>query len=86
MFRGPANLAPWVYCIPSDLAPFHDLLAQLGVKDSFTAQQYVGVMTDMAAAVNGERLSTEQQEQAIAVLQVCSQTQSESTDVYLMCT
>jgi len=86
MFRGPVNLAPWVYCIPSDLAPFHDLLAQLGVKDSFTAQQYVGVMTDMAAAVNGERLTAEQQEQAIAVLQVCTQTQSESTDVYLMCT
>ena len=68
--RGPVNLAPWVYCIPADLAPFHDFLAQLGVRDSFSARQYVGIMADMAAALKGERLSAEQQEQAIAVLQV----------------
>ena len=68
-----------MYCIPADLAPFHDFLAQLGVRDSFSAQQYVGIMADMAAALKGERLSAEQQEQAIAVLQVitgqcCSET------------
>ena len=64
------NLAPWVYCIPADLAPFHQFLTQLGVKDAFSAEQYVGIMADLAAALNGERLSAEQQEQAIAVLQV----------------
>lgn len=74
MRRGPVNLSPWLYCIPSDLAPFHDLLAQLGVRKSFSAEQYVSIMADMAAALNGERLSAEQQEQAIAVLQVQSQT------------
>ena len=68
--RGPANLAPWVYCIPADLAPFQELLAQLGVRESFSAEQYVGIMADMAVALHRERLSAEQQEQAIAVLQV----------------
>ena len=68
--RGPVNLSPWLYCIPSDLAPFHDLLAQLGVLDSFSADQYCDIMSDMAAALKGERLPAEQQEQAIAVLQV----------------
>ena len=68
--RGPVNLSPWLYCIPSDLAPFHDLLAQLGVRESFSAEQYCDIMSDMAAALKGERLPAEQQEQAIAVLQV----------------
>ena len=68
--RGPVNLSPWLYCIPSDLAPFHDLLAQLGVRESFSAEQYCDIMSDMAAALRGERLPAEQQEQAIAVLQV----------------
>ena len=74
MCRGPVNLSPWLYCIPSDLAPFHDLLAQLGVRESFGTEQYVSIMADMAAALNGERLSAEQQDQAIAVLQVQCQT------------
>ena len=68
--RGPVNLSPWLYCIPSDLAPFHDLLAQLGVRESFSAEQYCDIMSDMAAALKGKRLPAEQQEQAIAVLQV----------------
>lgn len=63
------NLSPWVYCIPGDLAPFKDLLALLGVRGSFTADQYVGILADMHAALGEHELSIEQQEQAISVLQ-----------------
>lgn len=68
--RGPLNLSPWLYCIPGDLQPFKGLLTDLGVGESFTADQYVGVLTDMAVALGKDPLSAAQQEQALSVLQV----------------
>ena len=68
--RGPLNLSPWLYCIPGDLQPFRQVLAELGVAESFTADQYVGVLADMAAAFGKDPLSAAQQEQAVSVLQV----------------
>ncbi len=68
--RGPLNLSPWLYCIPGDLQPFRQLLAELGVAESFTADQYVGVLADMVAAFGKDPLSAAQQEQAVSVLQV----------------
>ena len=70
VLRGPLDLSPWLYCIPGDLQPFKRLLVDLGVRESFTADQYVRVLTDMAAASGKEPLSAAQQEQAISVLQV----------------
>lgn len=43
--RGPINLAPWLFVIPLELAPFKDLLSALGVPPSFTARQYCQVCT-----------------------------------------
>lgn len=69
MRRGPLNLSPWVYCIPAEIAPFAELLTALGVRKSFSAEQYCGILADMAAALPGRRLDADQQEQAISVLQ-----------------
>ena len=41
--RGPLNLAPWLYVIPLELAPFRELLGALGVPPAFTAHQYCQV-------------------------------------------
>ncbi len=70
--RGPLNLAPWAFCIPAELAPFGDLLSRLGVREAFSAEQYVGILDDMAAALGEQALAAEQQEQAISVLQARS--------------
>ncbi|BDA44284.1 probable Sacsin [Coccomyxa sp. Obi] len=82
-FRGPLNLSPWLYCIPGDLQPFKGLLIDLGVRESFTADQYVGVLTDMAAG-SGKALSAAQQEQAISVLQALSDMHVGAEKLYIL--
>jgi sacsin len=67
---GGGQLAPWLYCIPAELSPFRELLLQLGVRESFTADQYVQVLESMAAAAGPEAaLPEEQLGQALAVVQ-----------------
>lgn len=69
--QGSLDLSPWLYVIPSELAPFRDLLAQFGVTESFSAQQYVAVLREMHDAAGEARpLDEHQLRQAIAVVQV----------------
>ncbi len=67
---GGGQLAPWLFCIPAELSPFRELLLQLGVREAFTADQYVQVLESMAAAAGPEApLAEEQLGQALAVVQ-----------------
>ena len=70
MCSGPLNLAPWLFVLPGELAPFRDLLLRLGVPHHFSASQYAGVLTGMRAAAGEEALSATQLEQALSVIQV----------------
>lgn len=69
-FRGSLDLSPWLYVIPLDLAPFKSLFLQLGAQQSFSAQQYISVLQDMAAQAKGQQaLSPAVLSQALAVSQ-----------------
>ena len=57
--------------MPGEVTPFARLLGALGVGDTFSPEQYVRVLDDMAAAAEGRPLGAEQQEQAVSVLQAC---------------
>ncbi len=59
-FSGPLNLAPWLYVIPIDLAPFKQLLVHVGVCPEFTVSQYRSLLADMAEAGGGKPLSAGQ--------------------------
>lgn len=63
------NLAPWLYVIPIDLAPFQGLLTRLGVAPSFTPQQYANLLAEAAARGGGEPLSGAALAQALSVVQ-----------------
>jgi hypothetical protein len=56
-FSGPLNLAPWLYVIPIDLAPFKQFLVHVGVCPEFTVSQYRSLLADMAEAVAGKPLA-----------------------------
>lgn len=45
--QGNLDLSPWLYVIPSDLAPFRELLLQLGAAPAFSAAQYRQLLQDM---------------------------------------
>jgi sacsin len=65
-----AQLAPWLYSIPAELSPFRELLVELGVRDSFTADQYVQVLLAMGqAAGRAQPLPEEQLAQALDMVQ-----------------
>lgn len=70
--RGPLSLAPRLYVLPAELNPFKDLFRRLGVPEQFTAQQFLGVLADLAAAAGSEPLSARELDQAIACIQVGS--------------
>eukprot|EP00854_Cymbomonas_tetramitiformis_P005339 gene5339-6482_t len=46
-FDGPLNLAPYLHVMPSDLACFRDVLTRLGVRQAFSSEDYVGLLTRM---------------------------------------
>lgn len=64
--RGPLNLSPWLYVVPLELQPFRSFLAALGVPPSFSAEQYVHVLSLMAEQHGNAPLPPHQLEQAIA--------------------
>ena len=70
--RGPLSLAPRLYVLPAELNPFKDLFRRLGVPEQFTAQQFLGVLADLAAAAGSNPLSARELDQAIACIQVSS--------------
>jgi hypothetical protein len=63
-------MAPYLYVIPRDLAPFEGLLLGLGVRESFSAEQYVALLADLHAASAGKVLESAQLDQALAAVQV----------------
>jgi sacsin len=63
------NLAPWLYVIPIDMAPFQDLLAQLGVAAAFTPEQYANLLAEAAARGGGQPLSGAALSQVLSVVQ-----------------
>ncbi len=67
---GPLNLAPWLFVLPGELAPFRDLLLRLGVPHHFSAPQYASVLIGMRATVGEAALSATELEQALSVIQV----------------
>jgi hypothetical protein len=67
--RGPLNLAPLLFVIPLELAPFRELLLALGARDAFPPGQYAEVLAEMAAAAGGKPLDATQLEQAISIVQ-----------------
>ena len=70
--RGPLNLAPWLYIIPGELAPFSALFTQLGARESFTAEQYISTLGDIVAAHGtSEPLPAPVLEQALSIIQAC---------------
>ncbi|GAX84471.1 hypothetical protein CEUSTIGMA_g11891.t1 [Chlamydomonas eustigma] len=68
-FKGSLDLSPWLFVIPSDLAPFKGLLEELGATPSFSAQQYVSVLNSMREAAGSTPLDDRHLPQAIAVVQ-----------------
>ena len=64
------NLAPRLYVLPGELAPFRDLFVRLRVPEQFTGQQYTGLLADLAQSDNGQPLSPGELEQAITIVQV----------------
>ena len=69
--RGPLDLAPWLYVIPAELAPFRDLLLRLRAREAFSAAQYAAVLAAMAKHAGGQPLDGITLEQAISIVQVC---------------
>ena len=57
----PADPAPYLYSVPSDLVCFAALLRALGVRDSFSAEDFCLVLKRMAASTGvliGEYVDT----------------------------
>lgn len=67
---GPLNLAPWLYVVPGELTSFKPLLAELGVRDRFSAAQYANVLAEMAEATSKRRLFGAELQQALSIVQV----------------
>eukprot|EP00803_Ostreobium_quekettii_P010692 evm.model.scf_230.1 EVM.evm.TU.scf_230.1 scf_230:55-29919(-) len=68
-FKGSLNLSPWLYVIPIELAPFKDVLLRLGAKESFSSDQYISVLWEIASAVGGQPLEELQLNQCISMVQ-----------------
>lgn len=68
--RGPINLAPRLYVVPAELAPFNDLFITFGTPLEFDATQYTTFLADLAAATDCKPLNGRDLEQALAVAQV----------------
>ena len=69
---GPLNLAPRLYVVPAELAPFKDLFLRFGAHGEFSVAQFCGFLADLAATSGGESLSAQELDQALAVTQVGS--------------
>ncbi|KAK9808692.1 hypothetical protein WJX72_002029 [[Myrmecia] bisecta] len=79
---GPLNLAPWLYVLPGELAPFRDLLLQLGVPHHFSPRQYVSVLHGMREAAADTPLTAAQLEQALSVVQALADMSPDASHLF----
>lgn len=66
---GALNLAPYLYVIPRDLAPFRELFVELGVKPSFSPAQFVTFLSQLYEEWKERPLEPAQLQQALAAIQ-----------------
>ena len=77
-FSSPINISPYLYLVPQDLAVYSYLLKIFGVRQSFSARDYVDVLQRMAAdtgvssSSEGSVLSDEQLSLAISLIALLS--------------
>lgn len=69
---GVLNLAPYLFVIPRDLAPFRQLFVELGVRAAFSPAQFVSVLEQLHADGKDQPLQPAQLEQALAAVQARS--------------
>lgn len=69
-FESPANFHPYLYTIPSELAPHRRLLEALEVRERFASRDYAQLLFRMARDANGEPLPGEQLNVVFRVLDV----------------
>ena len=72
---GPINLAPRLYVVPAELAPFNHLFTSFGAPLEFNATQYSHFLADLASTFQSKPLPAKELEQALAVAQVSSSLQ-----------
>ena len=56
--------------VPGELTHFKPLLAELGVRDRFNAEQYANVLAEMAETTSKRRLFGAELQQALSIVQV----------------
>jgi sacsin len=67
-FAGALDLAPYLHVLPADLTCFRPLLTALGVRDAFSAEDYVGLLHRLAADEGRSALDASRLDLALWVL------------------
>ena len=70
MCSGPINLAPRLYVVPAELAPFNHLFVSFGAPLEFNAAQYTAFLADVAQVSGKKILPGRELDQTLAVSQV----------------
>lgn len=76
-FDSPVKFYPYLYVVPSELVKFRDLLLELGVKPSFDARDYCGVLQRLQNDLGGSPLSTDQLNFVVCILEAIAEQCSE---------
>eukprot|EP00884_Botryococcus_braunii_P020227 jgi/Botrbrau1/6889/Bobra.67_3s0008.1 len=80
---GVLNLAPYLYVIPRDLAPFWQLFVELGVRAAFSPAQFVAVLDQLHTEGKEQPLQPAQLEQALAAVQALADVDFEADVLYV---
>ncbi|KAL2612990.1 hypothetical protein R1flu_024682 [Riccia fluitans] len=86
-FDSPAHFHPYLHIVPSEIVEYRDLLMTLGVRETFGAEDYAGVLQRIAQDVRGSPLSPDQLTFCLRVLEALAEilsAQGTSTSKYLL--
>ncbi|EFJ19830.1 hypothetical protein SELMODRAFT_152901 [Selaginella moellendorffii] len=72
-FDSPAHFYPYLHVLPVDFLEFKELFTKLGVRETFSAGDYVSILERVAADVKGDALSPEQLTFVLSVLGTLSE-------------
>jgi len=80
-FECPENARPHLFSVPQELVCFKSLMEHCGVRDKFSADDFVKVLSGLASSLDGASASTKQLDLAIGIAKLLSRTSDEELDL-----